>query len=411
MPSKFLQVLERFRNEFSVKHYGARGDGVTDDYAAIQAAIDAAEAHVVAGNTGPVVSFPPGKYLVSSALTITEDGICLEGSGAGGDTSNSGTIITPTAAFANNSYVLSVTHSSGTRPASGIRLSGLRIAKVATLTNTVHGIYWQAYRSNIDDVHIIEMSGDGLRIEGFPAWNAYQCRFADMQISQNTGDGISFIANAADNHFTNCMIASNRYGLTGGQGGANHFLQCHFWSNTNNIHMAAGGSHPKFTGCAFREPKQHNVLLDGTASGSSIVNVIFTGCIFRADDALEASNTYDNLAIIRSAAGGTISAIVNGCAFTSVGATDDVRYHINLSGAVAADCIVEACRFDSNAATAAINHNSGAVRCLINGLGINVGDPASTGQWNGNGKEGVDVVNTSTNAISKFANAAWRALN
>lgn len=409
----FLAAIDAYLLEqnivFNVRSFGAVGDGVADDTVAIQATIDAAEAYAVASGQGATVYFPVGVYLISSTLTVTEDGICLVGHGAGGDTSNSGTIITPTAGFANNSYVLSVTHSSGTRPASGVRLSGLRIAKVATLTNTVHGIYWKAYRSNIDDVHIVEMSGGGLKIEGFAGWNAYQCRFENLQISQNGEDGISLIANVADCHFTNCMIASNRYGLTGGQGGSNHYLQCHFWSNINNIHMAAGGSHPKFTGCSFREAKQHNVLLDGTAGGSSIVNAIFNGCIFRADDALEASNTYDNLAIIRSAAGGTIGVIVNGCAFTSVGATDDVRYHINLSGAVAVDCIVEGCRLDANAATAAINHNSSAVRCLVNGLGRNVGDPASAGQWLGFGEDGNRVWNSQGSSFHTKAAGTWRA--
>lgn len=52
--------------EFNVVDYGATGDGSTDDTAAIQAAIDAAEA---AG--GGVVYFPAGVYVVGGALQDT----------------------------------------------------------------------------------------------------------------------------------------------------------------------------------------------------------------------------------------------------------------------------------------------------------------------------------------------------
>jgi hypothetical protein len=50
----------------SVKDFGARGDGVTDDTLAIQAAIDVAEAE-----GGGVVYFPPGVYVVGGALQDT----------------------------------------------------------------------------------------------------------------------------------------------------------------------------------------------------------------------------------------------------------------------------------------------------------------------------------------------------
>jgi hypothetical protein len=78
--ARFLK--DRFAERFNVKDYGAKGDGVTDDTAAIQAAITAAQS--AAGITvgpGKQVYFPGGKYIVSATLTVQHDNVCLEGDG------------------------------------------------------------------------------------------------------------------------------------------------------------------------------------------------------------------------------------------------------------------------------------------------------------------------------------------
>lgn len=59
-----------------IRWFGAKGDGTTDDTAAIQAAIGAAEA---AG--GGVVLFTPGTYLISATLSVNGDCVVLKGSG------------------------------------------------------------------------------------------------------------------------------------------------------------------------------------------------------------------------------------------------------------------------------------------------------------------------------------------
>lgn len=53
---------------FSVKKYGAKGDGVTDDTAAVQAAMDAATADCSVFCGDQTVYFPQGTYLVSDTL-------------------------------------------------------------------------------------------------------------------------------------------------------------------------------------------------------------------------------------------------------------------------------------------------------------------------------------------------------
>jgi Pectate lyase superfamily protein len=60
---------------FNVKSYGAIGDGLTDDTAAIQAAIDAVP------SSGGVVFFPAGTYIISQTLTVTTSATTLLGVG------------------------------------------------------------------------------------------------------------------------------------------------------------------------------------------------------------------------------------------------------------------------------------------------------------------------------------------
>jgi hypothetical protein len=69
---RFKRVLDA--GPVNVKWFGATGNGSTDDTSAIQAAIDAVEA-----SGRGVVYVPAGEYLISSALTITADGVKIQG--------------------------------------------------------------------------------------------------------------------------------------------------------------------------------------------------------------------------------------------------------------------------------------------------------------------------------------------
>ena len=63
------QISSRFADFVNVKDFGAVGDGVTDDTAAIQAAVDFAKtASNPGGAVGRTVWFPYGKYLVTSPV-------------------------------------------------------------------------------------------------------------------------------------------------------------------------------------------------------------------------------------------------------------------------------------------------------------------------------------------------------
>jgi hypothetical protein len=79
-------VQAKLRDVVSVKDFGAVGDGTTDDYAAIAAALAAVD---TAGGKGGTVFFPAGIYLSNSKITVP-DRVRLKGVGSRGSILNLG---------------------------------------------------------------------------------------------------------------------------------------------------------------------------------------------------------------------------------------------------------------------------------------------------------------------------------
>ena len=71
---KEFNLLNNKVNELSmsVKEFGAKGDGVTDDTFAIQTAVE----------TCNIITFPEGNYLISDTISINKQGVTLRGTGS-----------------------------------------------------------------------------------------------------------------------------------------------------------------------------------------------------------------------------------------------------------------------------------------------------------------------------------------
>ena len=79
-------VASKLNDTVSVKDFGAVGDGVTNDTAAIQAAIDSRAV------LGGEVFLPAGSYLITAPLLLTLDGVSLIGEGFGNNVDSDPTV-------------------------------------------------------------------------------------------------------------------------------------------------------------------------------------------------------------------------------------------------------------------------------------------------------------------------------
>ncbi len=84
-PAAALEIAGGPRSYFDIVDYGALGDGVADNRAAIQSAIDAASEYArgLPQGGGAVVYIPSGLFKVSGTLRITQSNVGIQGVGAG----------------------------------------------------------------------------------------------------------------------------------------------------------------------------------------------------------------------------------------------------------------------------------------------------------------------------------------
>lgn len=87
-----------------------------------------------------------------------------------------------------------------------------------------------------------------------------------------------------------------------------------------------------------------------------------------------------------------------GCDF-DIGSTD-------LTWTISLDDVRDS-SIDFDGPNVSVSETANGYRKVINGWGVNSGDPSSTGFWNGNGNEGLNVLDTSNDVKYLYRNGGW----
>lgn len=188
--------------------YGAVGDGVTDDTAAIQAAIDAAEA----ASSGTVF-FPPGDYLISSPLIMDSGYVTLDGGNFAKITFNdAGYAIELKTNFCE---IKNLTFNIGTTASGGILLGEV---PRETISNKIHHNYFAGADKTV-------ANRCGIYIQGAAPPTATYFNWISDNIIRKFYDGIVLDSIANANFFqTNRIEHYYRYGIDLGDADENQIM-------------------------------------------------------------------------------------------------------------------------------------------------------------------------------------------
>lgn len=207
----------------NVKDFGAKGDGLTDDTAAIQAAINAnppksnPELPVLGPHDGGWVVLPSGIFRITAPL-ILGSGQGIVGSG-------------PTSVIFNDSPTTpAIKIGDDTRYILGVTVRDLRIQAKGVSDAGAHGISaYRLHKSNIGPIWVTGCGGDGIRLNG----SSYTY-IRDSYIYANYGRGIHLLTGPApENYITATFVTGNTVRVSGQTGIAGYALAgCFIEGNT-----------------------------------------------------------------------------------------------------------------------------------------------------------------------------------
>jgi len=232
----------------NVLDYGAVGDGVTDDTAAIQAALDALP------SDGGEVRVPAGQYKITATLTANKR-VRLVGVGY-------------SYLLASSSPCVIIKASTATGPALTLPTPASTVENISFLGevgNTGDGILIKAARCTLRDVSVFRMGNDGIRI-GTDAGNE-NCNLwylSNVKTKSNGQHGLHLSEGAGALADTNAGTCVNIDAQSNGAAGV--------YLNGSQLNTFVGGAYQNNTtyGIHLSQYAQSNVFSGGDAEANTI---------------------------------------------------------------------------------------------------------------------------------------------
>lgn len=258
-------LLDKGSRVFNVKAFGAVGNGTTDDTAALQAAVDAAQAagggEVWLGSSTYKLAVSPLKlYSGSGSALVGYSNIKIVGAGA--------TLAQSTTAIDVVKCLNDVTYSAA--KSVGNSIENVKLSFTGTATNSGNGVYLaqQAVSGAIyeqwsfKNVTVINCQGSGkyaFNVEGIQEATFERCTAKDCSngFNANGNAGSAFGSSCNTSSFQNCYVNASSNAVNGfrvGDSANLTFTGCKVTYSANSsgvAYLVEGSSTLKFNSCGF----------------------------------------------------------------------------------------------------------------------------------------------------------------
>lgn len=305
-------IQEKARESVSVKDFGAVGDGVADDTAAIQAAITAVQA--LGGGT---VNFPSGTFKCLNEITLSPIGaflfhdVYLQGSGA------EATILSFSSAVAGSNGIKVLAGGGAGR--FGISSMSIKAAKnIGININPGYGPNEFISRFYISDVVVDGCVSDGVRFS-----NTYMGNITNVESRNNGAYGFKLVGFHTSMTFSRCWAGGDALPPNGGNTLSGWYIENVVYSSFDSCSADwNGGTGWTIIGCdalqiqaCGAESNAQEGFFVGTNTNRSVQNLTLSNC-FAYNNAKSNPATYANLLGVLTSASSNARMFLEGCSDT-----------------------------------------------------------------------------------------------